>query len=104
MYDISIKGNHIHLPGEIIRSHFNSASSVFINYNSGSKMLWISPATDQHVMRNFSSVQQYILKLKNASGDRTIAIHDLILDHDLEASASYEAQWDAKFHILKIQL
>lgn len=101
---IRIQGNHIHISRDVVRSYIGDVPSVLINFNPGNRMLWIAAAHEEHVMRKFSTVQQYILKRKNAEGDRTIAIHDLILDHDIEDSEGYESHWDAKFHILKIQL
>ncbi|MEM6263348.1 MAG: hypothetical protein AAGI38_12625 [Bacteroidota bacterium] len=100
---LRLRGQHLWMSHELVAEHFPDAYAVLVNFNKGSGVLWIGPMTEDHMMNKFSTVSQYLLKLRNAKGDRTIAIHDLLLDNELPPdNRPLTYKWDSKFNILKI--
>jgi hypothetical protein len=103
MPELARNGQHLWLSHDLVAQCLGDVSSVFLSYNAGSRQLWIGPGDPEHLMSKLGTSRQYVLKWRNAQGDRSIAIHDLLLDYELpEKKEACPYTWDNKFRILKV--
>jgi hypothetical protein len=61
--------------------------------------------TGEELFRTIHKAGQQMLKVKNAAGDKCIAIQGLLLDHDIEETdRDLEFVVEEALHIIKVKL
>ncbi|MEM8560571.1 MAG: hypothetical protein AAGG50_22325 [Bacteroidota bacterium] len=99
------RGHHLWLDAATVARWLGDPYAALVLYNGGSRKLWIAPATDDHTLSKFSTTKQLLLKHRTAAGDRTLALHEVLLDHQLPPQTrTFNASWNALVGCIEVTL
>ena len=104
MDPVGIKSSHLYIPASVAALVFGKESRAYLIYRPEQKALLLAPASSQW-FHKLHQPSQHMLKARNAQGDKTIALHETLIDHDLDDTdrpLDYVIQ--EKTGILKISL
>jgi len=103
-YIISIKAFHIYLEADLVRSVFKDESHAFVKYLEDQKQLLITPVSSKWFVKMYGPAQ-FLMKSRNLKGDKTLALHEIFIDNDLDGT---ERQLDFEYiertKLIKIKL
>lgn len=91
---VSLRNDHIYLPARLVSEVYGELNNVAVVYYAERRTLLIAKEDDEH-FKALHKTRQYMLKSVNLTGDRSIAIQDLLIDNDLHGESrtlAYEAQ------------
>jgi|TARA_B100000965_G_C19602304_1_gene763519 hypothetical protein len=83
--EIYLKSSHLIIPAEISNQVLKGCNSVYVAYKEDLNLILVSPKTNTWFPKLHSSLE-FILKNKDLHGTKSIAIHEIFIDHDLESS------------------
>ncbi|HHG86225.1 MAG TPA: hypothetical protein ENJ82_15855 [Bacteroidetes bacterium] len=89
---------------EVASQIFGDDLNVYVVYYADRKTLMIAPASDE-IFKKLHKAAQHILKDRNLKGDKTIALHEILIDNQLDETdrnLAYELQ--AELGILNVKL
>lgn len=86
MAELSLKSNHIYLPGHVVKAVLGDTPNICLVYYPDKRSLLIARADDE-VFKSLHKTRQYMLKAVSLNGDRSIAIHDLLIDNEVPGHA-----------------
>jgi hypothetical protein len=101
---VYLKSSHLQIDRKIVEEIFGSDRNVNMVYYADRKALMIAPVSDE-LFKKLHKAKQHMLKDKNANGDKTIALHELLIDNeinDTERDLEFEIQKELK--ILNVTL
>ncbi len=102
---IQLRSSHIILPQEIVQQVFGEEYNIYFMYQAEKKQLLAVPVSATWFKNLYKNTKQVLLKLRNAQGDRSLAIGELIIDHDLDDSdRMLEYKIEGKPGLLEITL
>ncbi len=104
MDTITLKTSHLYLPASVAARIFGDELRAYVAYDPERSALLLSPASYQW-FKKMHKASQYMLKMRNQLGDRTVALHEILIDNaldDQDRSLDYTIQ--EKTGILKIVL
>ena len=85
MSEIVLRSSHLYLKKEIAQSFFGEESLAYISYSKEQNKLFLSPVKSQWFTKLFRAYQ-ILLKNRDMRGDKTLAIHEIIIDNELDYS------------------
>ncbi len=80
---VRLQSAHLWIQGSVAEKVFGGVHNVYLAYYAERKMLLIAPVT-QKEFKAIHKASQHILKMRNAAGDRSIALHELLVDQQLD--------------------
>ena len=80
---VGLKSSHLFIHREIVRDVFGESQNVYLVYYPKQRNLMIAPVSDD-VFKSLHKASQHMLKNRNLKGDKTIAIHELLIDNRLD--------------------
>lgn len=83
--EINLKSSHLIIPVEISNQVLMDCSSVYVAYKEDLNSILVSPKTNDWFPKLHSSLE-FMLKNKDLHGTKSIAIREILIDHDLEGS------------------
>jgi len=83
MTKISLKSSHIYLESELVEPIFGNIHYAYVKYLPDQKRLLITPVSSQWFVKMYQPTQ-FLLKSRNLKGDKTLAIHEILIDNDLD--------------------
>lgn len=89
---IQLRSSHLSIHQKLVDKVFNNSPNVNIVYYSDRRTLMIAPSSDE-LFKSLHKAKQYMLKDRNDLGDKTIAIHDILIDNNIskeERELNYE--------------
>jgi hypothetical protein len=101
---IQLKTCHLLIPHELAKEVMGDESHVFLRYYPERKSLLLA-SVSQVWFKKMHQAGQFMLKNKNLQGDKTVAIHEILIDNELDEEDKelfFEIQGQGK--ILNIQL
>jgi hypothetical protein len=102
--DVYLEASHIVIKKDIAGQLFGTENFVLTVYYAKDNTFLLAPA-DEEVFVTIHKGTQALLKNKNAAGDRSIAIHELLLDNDITTeNRDLEFVIENGLRILKIKL
>jgi hypothetical protein len=102
--DVYLEAGHICVKKNTAEKIFGSESVVLSVFYVKENSFLVAPASEE-LFKNLHKASQQMLKIKNASGDRSIYIQELLLDNDIdEANRNLEFTIEEALHILKVKL
>ena len=104
MSKVRLVSSHVLLDGSLVASLFGEAGQALVAYESGSKRLLITGPDNQWFAKLHKPVPM-LLKIRNLKGDRSLAVREFLIDHDLDTAdrpLTYEII--AETGLLKINL
>ena len=102
--DVYLESSHICIKKNTAERIFGKDTVVLTVFYTSDKSFMIAPASDD-LFRKLHKATQQILKNKNAAGDRSISVMELLLDNDLDdTDRDLEFLAEEALHTLKIKL
>ena len=102
--DVYMEASHICIKKNIAEILFGNETVVLSVFYAKENSFLVAPAGEE-LFKNLHKSTQQMLKSKNIHGDKSIAIHELILDNDLnDTNRDLEFITEEALHILKIKL
>ena len=102
--DVYLEAGHICVKKNIAEKIFGTERVVLSVYYAKENSFLVAPASEE-LFKNLHKANQQMLKMKNASGDKSISIQELLLDNDIEEqNRNLEFEMEEALHILKIKL
>ncbi|MEO0898104.1 MAG: hypothetical protein AAFY71_16965 [Bacteroidota bacterium] len=101
---VFIDRNHLYLPNSIVSQVFKEEENAFLAFYPEKKLLLLSPISNAF-FKKLHPTTQHMLKRKNLKGDKSIALHELLIDHELNVSSEpLKYEFREKSTVLKIYL
>ncbi|HAS59766.1 MULTISPECIES: hypothetical protein [unclassified Algoriphagus] len=82
---IALKSSHIYLDAELVTTIFGEIHFAYVTYVEEQKKILITPVSSQWFVKMYKSTQ-FLLKSRNLKGDKTLAVREILIDNDLDAS------------------
>ena len=101
---VSLKSSHLILEAALVKKIFNTIHYAYVAYVADQKKILVTPVSSQWFIKMHKPTQ-FLLKEKNLKGDRSIAIREILIDHDIifpDGPLSYEVI--EKTNLIKINI
>ena len=85
MTGVRLKSSHVYLSGEIVRQVFGDVVHAYVTYVEDQEKLLITPVSSGWFVKMYEP-NQFMLKSRNLKGDKTVAIHELMIDYELDTT------------------
>jgi hypothetical protein len=80
---VRLKTAHLWISADLAASAFGDTTQVYVVYYPQMKALLLAPMDDSlFTMHKNAGLQ--MLKIRNAQGDRTISLQEILIDHDID--------------------
>ncbi len=83
MDSITLKSSHLYIPGEIATKVFGDDPQAYLAYQAERGTLLVAPVSQQWFYK-MHKPSQHLLKTRNLQGDKTIALHEILIDNALD--------------------
>jgi len=104
MDQIRLQSSHVQLSAALAEKVFNKIHYAYVTYVKDKGHLLITPVNSQWFVKLYEPTQ-FLLKDRNLQGDKTIALRELFIDHDLDpADRELDFEWIEKTNLLKISI
>ncbi len=101
---VSLISSHICLGKEVVASVFQDELNIYLAYYPEKGHLVMAPVSNAF-FTTLHPASQHILKIKSADGARSIALHELLIDHEIErVDGSLRYEIIATTNLLKVYL
>lgn len=102
--EVYLEQEHICIKKNIVEKIFGSETVVMTVFYDKDNTFMVAPASEE-LFRKLHKSNQQMLKTKNANGDKSISIQELLLDKDIEEkNRDLEFIKEEALHILKVKL
>lgn len=102
---IALKSAHIHLEHELVEKVFGNIQYAYTVYDPDLKLLLITSVSSQWFVKVYEKPLQFLLKLRNPKGDKTLAVREILIDNDIDCSDRVlDFELIEKTNLLKIAL
>ena len=91
---VRLKSSHLLIDREVVVEVFGEDTNVHAIYYADRHTLLLAPATDE-VFKSLHKAGRHMLKDRNLKGDKSIALHEILIDHQIDATdrdLTYELQ------------
>jgi hypothetical protein len=82
---IILKSSHIYLNVNLVEKIFKSVHYAYIAYLPKQKKMLITPVSSLWFVK-IHKPTQFLLKSRNLQGDKTLAIREILIDHNLDTT------------------
>ncbi|MEM9051974.1 MAG: hypothetical protein AAGC47_07985 [Bacteroidota bacterium] len=104
MKGIALKSSHIYLSGEIANYVFGNVIHAYVNYAEDQDRLLITPVSSAWFTKMYEP-NQLMLKERNLRGDKTLAIHEILIDHEIDpADRELEYEVVERTQLIKVKM
>jgi hypothetical protein len=101
---VFLKASHLWIDREIAQQVFGVDHNVYLVYYPDRRTMMIAPSSDD-LFKSLHKGSQHILKDRNLAGDKTIALHELLIDNLVDATdRDLDFEWQAGLGILNVKL
>ncbi len=101
---VSLKASHLLIHHEIVAEVFGEELNVYVAYYPERRSLMIASISDD-IFKTIHKAGQHMLKNRNLQGDKTIALHEILIDHQIdEENRDLEYEWQKGLGILNVLL
>jgi len=101
---IQLKSSHLYFPQEIVTEIFGEIIYAYVTYVEDQKRILVTPVSSVWFTKMYEP-KQFMLKARNLKGDRTVAIHELLIDNDLDAAdRDLEYEMVQRTNLIKIKV
>jgi len=103
-HEIQLKSSHLIIPAEIANQVFVNCSSVYVAYKEDLNAILVSPKSNDWFPKLHSSLE-FIVKSKDLQGTKSIAIREILIDHDVDdLDKTLNCSINQERNFLKIEL
>ncbi len=103
--DVFLEAGHVCIKKNTAEKIFGTDNVALSVYYPKERLFMVAPLSES-LFKTVHKAKQQMLKMKNAQGDRSVSIQELLLDHDDidEGARTLEFTAEETLHILKIKL
>ncbi|MEM1318878.1 MAG: hypothetical protein AAGG75_01410 [Bacteroidota bacterium] len=102
--ELRLKSAHLLIGHQLVQQALGAADNVYMVYYPDRGSLLIAPVSDE-LFKNLHKASQHMLKSRNLNGDKSIAIHEILIDHQLDRTdRDLEYELEKGLGILKVNL
>ena len=80
---IRLQASHLLISNDIAREVFGGEQNARLVYYPDKRALMVAAASDE-LFQNLHKTSQHILKERNRDGDKSIALHEFLIDNQLD--------------------
>jgi hypothetical protein len=102
MNELILKSQHIIVDQRLVEKLLTGETHVLLKYDTAQHILLMAPATNSEFKVTHKAAQ-HMLKDKNLKGDKSISIHEILIDHELDEN-DRELLFTEEEGIIKIRL
>jgi len=84
-HEVQLKSSHLIIPAEIANQVLVNSSSVYVAYKEDLNAILVSPKSNDWFPKLHSSLE-FIVKSKDLQGTKSIAIREILIDHNVDDS------------------
>ncbi|MDW3652690.1 MAG: hypothetical protein R8P61_36770 [Bacteroidia bacterium] len=102
--EVYLEAMHLCIDQELSKKVFGTNLSVYLSLKIEHKFILLA-SVDHVFFKKMHESSQHMLKIRNAKGGSSVALHEILIDHDFDladGALKYEVLEKAK--ILKVQL
>ena len=85
VYPVRLQSSHLLIDRETASQVFGDDQNAYAVYYPHKKTLMLAPVSDV-LFKKLHKASQHMLKNRNLNGDKSIAFHELLIDHQLDDS------------------
>lgn len=82
---VRLKASHLFIHGEVAGPLFGHSPNVNLVYYPERRTLMLARKDDE-LFASLHKAKQFMLKARSISGDKSVAIHEILIDHDVDTS------------------
>ena len=102
--DVYLEASHICIKKNTAEKIFGAETVVLSVFYTKDNTFMVAPASEE-LFRTIHKASQQMLKSKNAAGDKSISIQELILDNDINGNdRNLEFVIEEALHLLKVKM
>ena len=102
--EVQLKTSHLLIDSTIASLAFGEDHNVNLIYYPKRKQLMIAAESDD-LFTKLHKAKRHMLKDRNAKGDKTIALHELLIDNEIDsADRSLEFDFQKELGVLSVNL
>ena len=102
--DLSLRSSHVYLSAALANKVFQHIHYAYVAYIKEQKHLLITPVSSQWFAKMYEPTQ-FLLKDRNLKGDKTLAVREIFIDNELDASDRVlEYEWIEKTNLIKVMI
>lgn len=83
MDSVALKSAHLYIPSAVVQQIFGEEHHAYLAYQAERSTLLAAPASSQWFYK-MHKPSQHMLKTRNLQGDKTIALHEILIDHAID--------------------
>lgn len=101
---VMLKSSHLLIDRTVAKEIFGDDLNVHLVYYPDRNALMIAPKSDK-LFKQLHKAKQHMLKDRNVQGDKTIALHELLIDNEInDADRDLEYECQKVLKILNVKL
>ena len=81
---VRLQASHLVIGHELASKVFADSQNVYVAHDVEGCLLKITPVSNAFFKKIFEEASQHLLKAKNLKGDKSIALHELLIDHQID--------------------
>lgn len=82
---VRLKSSHLLIKGELAQPLFGNSPNVNLVYYPNRRTLMLARKDDE-LFASLHKAKQFMLKDRSLNGDKSVAIHEILIDHDVNTS------------------
>lgn len=82
---VQLKSSHIWIDQQVATDLFGNSPNVNMVYYPERRTLMLAKKDDE-LFSSLHKAKQYMLKSRSAMGDKAIAIHEILIDHEIDST------------------
>ncbi len=83
MSKVKLKTSHLYIDSDLAAAAFGETAQVYVVYYKNNNSLLLAPMNDEFFPK-LHKAGLLMLKSRNLQGDKTIALHEILIDNDLD--------------------
>ena len=80
---VRLKSSHLLIDHEVASEVFGNDLNAHVVYYSERRTLMVAPKSDE-LFKKLHKANQHMLKERNLKGDKTIALHEMLIDNEID--------------------
>jgi hypothetical protein len=102
--NVRLKSSHLIINHKVASEAFGRDLNIYVVYYPDRRTLMIAPVSDE-IFKNLHKAAQHMLKNRNLKGDKTIALHEILIDNQVnETDRDLEYELQPGLGILNVKL
>ncbi len=104
MHEVKLQSSHLIISASLALTVFEDAYTAYVSYKPENGVILVSANTNSW-FRKLHETKEFMLKNKDLKGTKSIAIREMLIDHDIDAAdrlLNFQLNEDKRY--LKIDL